>query len=113
MRQSVCACSLYIRFILEAVQALQEAMEEHENSRQNHVSPGLKLKHFHGLPHEDITDWIHRFDNLAEFNGWQDIKKARALPFYLDGLASTYFSHLPQEIKVLFSNDPNFSLTNN
>ena len=85
--------------ILQAIQTIQDAITGIEEQRQNPTTQGLKLKHFHGYPSEDIEDWITKFNDLAQFNNWQDIRKARALPFYLDGLASTYFSHLPQATK--------------
>ena len=84
-------------YILQAVQALKDTLDEQEEQTRYPTSHGLKLKHFHGYPHEDIQDWITKINNLADFIGWKVIRKAKALPFYLDGLAATYFSHLPQD----------------
>ena len=103
--------------ILEAIQTLQESLEEQDQQRRLPGTHTLKLKSFHGHPQEDINDWTLKFDRLADFNSWSPHRKTNALPFYLEGLASTYFSHLPQAIqqdstavlealKTRFSNAP-------
>lgn len=67
--------------------------------REEHEKPPK----FKGESHEDSEEWLRQFEKIAEFNGWSDAKKLRALPLYLEGPAGTWYDEQPQSTKVSYA----------
>ena len=47
----------------------------------------LKHRSFSGLPSEDVTEWLRKFDQYAKFYTWNNSKKLRAWSLLLDSPA--------------------------
>ena len=47
----------------------------------------FKPRSFSGLPSEDVTEWLRKFDQYAKFYTWNNAKKLGALSLLLDGPA--------------------------
>jgi hypothetical protein len=41
---------------------------------------------FRGLPHEDVMEWIHKFQRVSAFNQWGPVQQLRHIEFSLEGL---------------------------
>ncbi|XP_070394002.1 uncharacterized protein [Dermacentor albipictus] len=46
---------------------------------------------FAGLRGEDVEDWLDDYDRVSSANRWDDASKLRHVPFYLTGVAKTWF----------------------
>lgn len=57
----------------------------------HHRDPPL----FAGLRGEDVEDWLDDYDRVSAANRWDEAAKLRYVPFYLTGVAKTwYFNHV-------------------
>ena len=59
-------------------------------SRKRRVAPKLQFKApptFSGAPHEDIVEWVDRYERIGKFNQWEDEDLASNVCMYLEGAA--------------------------
>ncbi|XP_075732611.1 uncharacterized protein LOC142775155 [Rhipicephalus microplus] len=69
---------------------------------------------FSGLRSEDVEDWLDEYDRVRALNYWHDSVKLSRVPFYLTGVAKTWFLnhqlHFPdwptfeQQLRQIFAN---------
>lgn len=64
----------------------------------------MSFPSFKGDSSEDLEDFLTRFERAATFYAWADEKKARALPMFLKGDASHWFTSLPSAKKITYDN---------
>lgn len=57
------------------------------------------INRFNGKPSEDIDLFVDEFEAMAEFNGWEDADKCRALPMFLGEDARVWHACLQNDIK--------------
>ena len=52
-----------------------------------------------GRPGKDPTEWMERFEILAQHNRWQDADKVANFPFYLEEAAAGWYrtEHPPDQ----------------
>ena len=58
------------------------------------VRPQLKFiapPTFCGLPNEDASDWISRYESIGQYNRWADADLRANFPMYLDGTARKWY----------------------
>ena len=82
-----------VKFITDQQQI---ASKQEENV---HRTGGARLEKFSAGKLQDIGAWLHKFDYFSRFNGWPDKRKANAMPLFLEGIASTFYASLSEEIK--------------
>lgn len=51
---------------------------------------------FHGEPHEDVAEWVARYQQVADYNSWNPAQAQRHLGMFLDGVARKWFISLQQ-----------------
>ena len=57
----------------------------------------FKLNTFHGFQHEDVKEWIEKFEQISKFYGWSNARKINIIPLALDGPARAWFLTLSEE----------------
>lgn len=71
-------------------------------SAQNafHVGTALHPTPFQGKPTDDLSAFLNHFERYANFCGWDENQRLRALPLYFQGNASSWYSSIDtNEIK--------------
>lgn len=54
---------------------------------------------FHGASHENVDEWLSRYDQISDFNQWGPVLRLQYVGMYLDGIARDWFLNLhPQPI---------------
>lgn len=49
---------------------------------------------FHGASHENVDEWLSRYNQVAQFNQWGPNLKLAYVGMYLDGIAREWFMNL-------------------
>ena len=84
--------------IQAAVSEMQTQITAFQAAIEGNSQSGLfKQAPFSGMPNEDIAEWLAKFDRLAGFYNWNDVKKLNALTFNLSGPALAWYQTLPAE----------------
>ena len=68
-----------------------------QNSLQ--VGSALHPKPFSGRATDDLLSFLSHFERFSTFCGWDDEQRLRAMPLYLQGNASSWYSSLPEMFK--------------
>lgn len=86
----------------EHLEAIMKSLDDiTKNVSSKSSVPGLNIDIFHGLPTDDATQWIDKFEAWAAFHGLDkdNIKMASAMRLKLDGCALSWFNSLTNEVK--------------
>lgn len=73
-----------------AATAPSQPLRLHYTVSTSHRDPPV----FSGLRNEDVEEWLDSYDRTSVCNYWDEAHKLRYVPFYLDGVAKTwYYNH--------------------
>ena len=83
--------------IEEAVNNLQTQLTAVQAAIEGNSQVSLfKPRAFSGALHEDVQEWLAKFERFAKFYSWGNVKKLSVIVLLLEGPALTWFQTLPE-----------------
>lgn len=89
----------------ETVETLRTQMVAMQTAIEGQsASSFFRPKTYSGFSHEDVTDFIERFERYAKFYNWSNNKKLSAISLLFEGPALAWFYTVPEETRNNFAN---------